>query len=46
MVYYKPVNTTIDATELVEIIIIVMIKDYSLSELIVSNKEFLFTSKF
>ena len=46
MVYYKPVKTTIDVLELDKVIIDVVIWHYGFSDLIVTDKNFLFTLKF
>ena len=46
MVHYKPVKITIDASELVEIILDMVVWYHGLSNSIVSNKDSIFTSKF
>ena len=46
MVHYKLVKTTINAPGLAEVIIDVIVRHHSLSNLIVTNKGSLFTSKF
>ena len=46
MVHYKPVKVTIDAPGLVGIIIDMVIRHHGLSDLIVTNRGSLFTSKF
>lgn len=46
MMYYEPVKTTINIADLVEVIINVVIRYYSLSELIINNQSSLFMSKF
>ena len=46
MVYYKPVKETIDALGLIEVIITMVVRHYSLSDSIVSDHSSVFTSKF
>ena len=46
MVHYKPVQITIDAPELVKVIIDVVVQHHVLSSLIVTDRGSLFTSKF
>ena len=46
MIHYKPVKITIDTADLAEIIIDVVICYYGLPDSIVTDKSFLFTSKF
>ena len=46
MVYYEPVTVTINSLGLVEVILDVVIWDYSLPNLIVSNRGSFFISKF
>ena len=46
MVYYEPVKVTIDAPELVEVIIDVVIRHHGLPDSIVTDRGSLFTSKF
>lgn len=46
MVYYKPVKITINAPRLVEVIINVVVRHHGLSDLIVTDRGLLFTSKF
>ena len=46
MVYYKLVKVTIDAPELAEVILNVVVWHYGLSDSIVSDRGLLFTSKF
>ena len=46
MVHYKPVKITIDAPELVEVIMDVVVRHHGFLDLIVTNKSFFFTSKF
>ena len=46
MVHYKPLKITIDALGLVEVIINVVVRHHSLSDSIITNRGFLFTSKF
>ena len=46
MVYYEPVKITIDAQDLVKVIINVVVCHHGLSNLIVTDRSFLFTSKF
>ena len=46
MVHYAPVKITLDAPRLAEVIIDVVIRHHGLSDSIVTNRGFLFTSKF
>ena len=46
MVHYEPVKVTIDAPELVEVIIDVFVWHHGLSDSIISDREAIFTSKF
>ena len=46
MVYYKPVKVTIDAPELAEVILDVVIWHHGLPDSIVIDRGSLFTSKF
>ena len=46
MIHYKLIKAIINTISLVEVIINVIIRYYSLSDLIVTNRELLFTSKF
>ena len=46
MVHYKTVKITIDAPGLVEVIIDIVVRHHGLSDLIVIDRDFLFTSKF
>ena len=46
MVYYKPIKITINASRLAEVIINVVVRHYSLSNLIMTDKGSLFTGKF
>ena len=46
MVYYKPVKVINDASGLAEIIINMVVRHHGLSDLIVTNRESLFTLKF
>ena len=46
MVHYEPVKVTIDAPGLAEVIIDVVVRHHGLSDLIVTNRGSLFTSKF
>ena len=46
MVYYKLVKVTINTLGLLEVIIIVVVRHYSLPDSIVTNQRLLFTSKF
>ena len=46
MVYYKPIKVTINASELAEVIINVVVKYHGLSDSIISDWEPIFTSKF
>ena len=46
IVYYKPVKITFNAPELAEVIIDVVVRHHGLSNLIVTNRGSLFTSKF
>ena len=46
MVYYKPVKVTIDAPELAEVILDVVVQHHGLPNSIVSNRGLLFTSEF
>ena len=46
MVYYEPVNVTIDATGLAEVIIDMVIQHYGLSDFIISDQGAIFISKF
>ena len=46
MVHNKPVKITINAPGLAEVIIDVVVRHYGLSDSIVTDKGFLFTSKF
>lgn len=46
MVYYKPIQVTINITNLVEIIIDIIINNFSLLDFIMSNKKLMLTSKF
>ena len=46
MVYYKSVKITIDALGLAKVIINVVIRYHGFSDLIVTNQELLFNSKF
>ena len=46
MIYYKPVKGIINTLGLTKIIINMIIRYYSLLDLIITNKKSLFTSKF
>ena len=46
MIYYEPVKVIIDALGLAEIIINMVMRYYGLPDLIVTNRDLLFTSKF
>ena len=46
MVHYEPVQTTIDAPEVAEVIIDVIVWHHGLLDSIVSNRGSVFTSKF
>ena len=46
MVHYKPLKITLNAPGLAEVIIDVVIRHHGLSDSIVTNKSFFFTSKF
>ena len=46
MVYYKPIKITINAADLAEVIIDVVVWHHGLPDLIMTNKGLLFTSKF
>ena len=46
MVHYEPVKVTIDASGLAKVILDVVVRHHGLSNLIVSDKGLLFTSKF
>ena len=46
IVHYEPVKVTIDAPELVEVIIDVVVKHHGLPDSIISDREAIFTSKF
>ena len=46
MVYYKPIEITIDAPGLIEVIIDVVLRHHSLLDLIITDWGFSFTSKF
>lgn len=46
MIHYKLIKTTIDATGLAKIIINVVIRQHSLLEYIISDRDSLFISKF
>ena len=46
MVHYEPIKITIDALSLVEVIINVVVRHHGLSDLIVTNWESFFTTKF
>ena len=46
MVYYKPVKVIIDAPSLAEVIINVVVRYHGLPDLIATNRELLFISKF
>ena len=46
MVHYKPVKITIDAPEMAEIIIDVVVQDHGLPDSIISDRGAIFTSKF
>ena len=46
MVHYKPIMVTINAPGLAKIIINVVVRHYSLADLIVTKRGFFFTSKF
>ena len=46
MVYYKPIKITIDAPGLAEVIIDMVVRQYGLPNLIVTNRGSLFISKF
>ena len=46
IVYYKPVKVTIDAPDLAEVIIDVVVRHHGLPDLIVINRGCLFTLKF
>lgn len=46
IVYYKPVKITINATNLVNIIINIVVHHYGLLDLIISDCSLVFTSKF
>ena len=46
MVHYKPVKVIIDALSLDEVMIDVVVRHHGLSDLIVTNRGLLFTSKF
>ena len=46
MVHYKPVKVSIDAADLAEVIIDVVVQHHGLSDSIVTDRGLLFTSKF
>ena len=46
MVHYKPIKVTIDAPELAEVILDVVVWHYGLADSIVTNRSLFFTSKF
>ena len=46
MIYYKPVKVTIDALGLAEVIIDIVVRYHGLPDLIITNQESFFTSKF
>ena len=46
MVHYEPVKVTINASGLAEVIIIVVVQHYGLSDSIISDREAIFISKF
>ena len=46
MVYYKPVKVTINAPGLAKVIIDVVVRHHGLSDSIIIDQSFLFTSKF
>ncbi len=46
MVHYKPVKVTINAPSLAEVIVNVVVRHHGVSELIVTDRGLLFTSKF
>ncbi len=46
MVYYEPVKVTIDAFDLAEVILDMIVQYHSLSDLIMSDWSSVFTSKF
>ena len=46
MVYYEPIKVTIDALDLAEVIINVVVHPYKVLESIVTDQGLLFTSKF
>ena len=46
MVYYKPIKIIIDVSELVEVIINIVVRHYSLPDLILTNKNAFFILKF
>ena len=46
MVHYEPVKVTIDASDLAEVIIDVVVRHHNLPDSIITDWEFLFTLKF
>lgn len=46
MIYYKSVKNTINITNIVKVIINIVVRHYVFLELIIGNKDSLFTSKF
>lgn len=46
MIYYEPVEVTINAPKFDKVIIIILVQYHSLFNLIVSNRKLVFTSKF
>ena len=46
MIYYEPVKVTIDAQDLAEVIIDVVVRHHGFPDSILTNRELLFTSKF
>ena len=46
MVHYKPVKITLNALELAKVIIDMVVRHHALPDLVVTDRSFLFTSKF
>ena len=46
MVHYKPFKVTIDAFSFTEVIIDIVVRYYNLPNLIISDQDLVFTSKF
>ena len=46
MIYYKPIKGLMDASRLAEIILDIIIWNYGLLDLIITNKSSVFISKF